>query len=409
MNFLKRYYDKVILLVLFIVFVVLMLYVLNVVEQTKEVDDKKLELTKAVPDPESFGTYKSTGKEFQYLALWKDSKFYWQKNNRADGTSDLLEFVALAECPYCSEKSAQSGGGKILIPRSAFGNQCPRVHADGKSDLPEPERKIVGIAGDAGGTDSDGDGISDADEEKFKMNKDDVRDALYDNDGDGFSNRYEIAKTTDPNDHTSHPPLWHRLKVSRIAAARLPVQLIGVNTYPRDGKDSAKENWEIVCKVPRYHRRKGWQLRDTTIAVGNRILVDYDNSIKYEVVDVSKSIGADKNAVFTVKLKEVVSAKLKMEPHYITMTSGRYVYSWDARPIIQDTGRPGSDPIVKAKGGSFTLYRLQDSNVDKTSETYEVVDFQISNGVVTLRNIVSNEEIKITREGEIPNREVVRK
>ena len=406
MNFLKRYYDKVILLILFIVFVVLMLYVWNVVEQTNEVDDAKLKLSRAVPDPDSYGKYKNTDKDFQYNMLWQNKKFYWQKGNRAESASDLIEMTALAECPYCSEKSVQNGGGKILVNRSTFGNKCSG-YAGSVHDLPVPELTSISVVGGSGGIDSDGDGISDADEEKFKMNKDDKRDALYDNDGDGFSNRFEIAKSTDPNDHTSHPPLWHRLRVVKIAAAKLPIQLIGVNTFPKNGKDSPKEDWEIFCRVPRYNRRKGWQSRDTTTALGNRVIVDYDNNSKYEIVDVAKSIDATKNIVFTVKLKEIVPAKLKMEPHYITMTSGKSVYSWDARPVIQDTGRPGSDPVIKPKGGSFTIHRLQNSNIDKHSESYEVVDFQISNGVVSLRNISSNEEIKITREGEIPRREVV--
>ena len=410
MNFLKRYYDKVILLILFVVFIVLMLYVLGVVEQTREIDDKKLELTEAKPDPESYGKYKETDKEFQFLALWEDSKFNWQKGNRAEGASDLLEMIELAECPFCSAKSIQNGGGKILVPRSAFGKQCPRVHADGKSDLPLPDRQTGSSVGEAGGIDSDGDGISDADEEKFKMNKDDRRDALYDNDGDGFSNRYEIAKSTDPNDHTSHPPLWFRLKVVDISAVRLPVRLIGVNTFPRDGRDSQKEDWEIFCKVPRYNKRKGvWELRDTAVAIGNRIIVDYDNNARYKIVDAVKTAGADNNNfIFTIKLEEIIPKGLKMEPHFITMTTGQSVYSWDARPIIKDIGRPGSDDITKPKGGVFTISRLENRKIDQYSETYEIEDFQIAKKVVSLRNKDTNEVVQISREGEIPAREVVR-
>ena len=408
MNFLKRYYDKVILLVLFIVFVVLMLYVSTVVDQTKEVTDDKLMLTRAKPDPETYGNFKETNREFQYSALWKDSRFNWKKADRGEGASDLLEVEQLAECPYCSARNATGRGGKVLVSRKAFGKQCPYVHADGKSDLPLPELQASGVIGGAGGLDSDGDGISDADEEKYKMNKDDKSDALYDNDGDGFSNRYEIAKSTDPTDPTSHPPLWHRLKVSKIAAARLPVMLLGVNTYPKNGVDSPKEDWEIFCRVPRYNRRRGWQLRDTTTALGNRIIVDYDENAKYRVVDVVKKVGADKNIEFVVKLEEIIPEKLKMDPHNIFMTSGKYVYSWDARPVIQDTGRPGSDPIIKAKGGVFAIYRLTNTKIDNYQESFEIDDFQISNGVVTLRRVGSEEKIQITRDGEIPRRDVVR-
>ena len=408
MNFLKRYYDKVILLVLFVVFVVLMLYVSTVVDQTKEVTDDKLRLTRAKSDPDTYGKFKETDLEFQYSALWNESRFNWQKSSRGEGASDLLEIEQLAECPYCTDKNAKSSGGKVLVPRRAFGNKCHNIHADGKSDLPLPELQSGGVIGGAGGLDSDGDGISDADEEKYKMNKDDKLDALYDSDGDGFSNRYEIAKSTDPTDAASHPPLWHRLKVSKIAAARLPVKLLGVNTYPKNGVDSPKEDWEIFCRVPKFNKRKGWQLRDTTIALGNKINVDYDENVKYLVVDVIKNVGADKNIDFVVKLEEVIPKNLKMEPHNITMTSGKYVYSWDARPVIQDTGRPGSAPIIKAKGGTFTIYRLENSKHDNYHESFEIEDFQISNGVVTLRRVGSEEKLQLTREGEIPRRDVVR-
>ena len=36
--------------------------------------------------------------------------------------------------------------------------------------------------------------------------------AVFDNDGDGFSNRFEIANGTDPGNKSSHPPFWWRLR-----------------------------------------------------------------------------------------------------------------------------------------------------------------------------------------------------
>ena len=141
-------------------------------------------------------------------------------------------------------------------------------------------------------------------------------------------------------------------------------------------------------------------MRDTTTALGNRIIVDYDENARYRVVDVVKKVGADKNIEFVVKLEEIIPEKLKMEPHNIFMTSGKYVYSWD--------GRPGSDPIIKAKGGAFAIYRLTNTKIDNYQESFEIDDFQISNGVVTLRRVGSEEKIQITRDGEIPRRDVVR-
>ena len=56
------------------------------------------------------------------------------------------------------------------------------------------------------------------------------------------------------------------------------------------------------------------------------------------------------------------------------MTSGEPVKSQDVRPVIVDTGRPGSEHIIRRIGARFEIYRHPDTKVDKYFEEYEVVD-----------------------------------
>ena len=65
--------------------------------------------------------------------------------------------------------------------------------------------------------DTDGDGVSDADEsgilfsdlqDKYSLDRTEtLDDGEFDSDGDGFSNKFEIANNYDPQDAHSHPPL----------------------------------------------------------------------------------------------------------------------------------------------------------------------------------------------------------
>ena len=418
MNFLKRFYDKVILLVLLILFVGLMFYVLGIVDRAESVAQKDLELKTPRPD-DNLGNKKDS--DFPYAELWKESRFFWKGNGESDVTSDLIVAEQLAECPFCSKESADAGNsGKLLVPLKAFGAACPNSVARNKLNssyqvhqLPKPQTaEELALAGSAGGFDSDGDGISDVDEEKYRMDKNDKSDALLDNDGDGFSNRFEISKETDPNDYTSCPPLWHRLKVAKIDTIILPVQLLNVDTSPRKGKDAPKDQWIAFCKEPTYNRRrKQWSLRDKEVMIGSRMLVEYDLNTRYRVVDMIKEVDPQTKAVkFRVELEEVLARdQKKLTPRKVTMISGEPVKSKDSRPIIKDTGRPGSEDIVRRIGARFTINRHPDPKIDKYFEEYEVVSYDDKLITVELRRTSGSEEsFTITHEGEIPkNDEVV--
>ena len=80
MNFLKRYYDKVILLALFVLFIGLMLSVLSIVETTSRIKPEDLKLPDRKPDhnKEEPGDAK-----FKIAKLWKNKSMVW--NSGAKG------------------------------------------------------------------------------------------------------------------------------------------------------------------------------------------------------------------------------------------------------------------------------------------------------------------------------------
>ena len=411
MNFFKRYYDKVILFALFILFVGLMFYVLGIAERAESVSKRDLELVAPRPN-DDLGKEKDS--DYQYKKLWEDSKFVWQSSRKAENGSDLVVAEQLAECPFCSKRIAENGGtGRVLIPRAAFGKECPNIHSDGKSTLPAPmTAEELALASSVDGFDSDADGISDADEETHKLNKHDKNDARYDNDGDGFSNRYEISKGTDPNDYNSCPPLWSRLRVVKVETTTLPIQLLGVITSLRKGKEAPKDQWIIQCKEPTYKRRtKQWLLRDKELSIGGRVLIEHDQNSRYKVKDITKFVDeAAKLTKFKVELEEILPRGSKLVPRIVVMTSGEPVKSQDVRPVIIDTGRPGSEPIIRRIGARFEIYRHPDTKVDKYFEEYEVVSCNDKNHTVKLRKASDrsdSEEFEITQQGEIPMNDTV--
>ena len=113
MDFLKRHYEKVILLGLFVLFIVLMFLVLDVIAQSRELDKTELRLPR--------------GKNYTKMAaldtpgvLLDKTKLIWESSvsrEQSVNYSDLIHVFKIAECPYCREKDQN----KIaLIPLTEF-------------------------------------------------------------------------------------------------------------------------------------------------------------------------------------------------------------------------------------------------------------------------------------------------
>lgn len=421
MNFLKRYYDKVILLTLFVFFVGLMLSVLSKVEETSEIKAEHLKLPPRKADHECVD---AKSDDFKIKEMWNKSAMVWgsaAKGDHAETASDLIKAEKLAACPYCSE---QEGAGKVLIPFSSFGGKCPNEKCGKELPVPATDQQTLLIT--AG--DSDGDGISNDDEKKYGLNPDNPDDATTDLDGDGFSNRYEIAQKTAPNNPADHPPLWHRLRVVDIRTVELPIKLQVVNT----NNVSDKSKWDIQYNLPRTRRGKV-RITSNFVVLGDEIQVDENDKRLYRIVDVrhventntaaAKTAAADnKNdgdasnvGKFEVTLKEVVDPDSKLPADVIKMVTGEPVHSSDLRPIFQDTGRPGSANIVRRLGSDIEINRMVGVNnttlnryAKKYSEKYRVISADVRTKHVILgkiNGVVEDESkletVEITPEGKV--------
>ena len=419
MNLLKRYYDKAILLVLFIFFVVLMFSVLSIIDQTGAVTQKDLELPTRVPNHTSA---EASDAKFDIEKLWKERALNWESGAKGadkETVSDLVKAEKLAVCPYCSERA---GNTKVLIPFSSFGAKCP--NEDCGKDLPVPHDAQAALVITA--NDTDGDGISNEDEKKYGLNPDDENDANYDLDGDGFSNRYEIitAKTS-PNNSKDHPPLWHRLYIAGVRKVELPIKLMVVNT----NNNPDKSKWDIQYNLPRT-RRNQVRITSNFVALGDEIQVDENDKRMYKIVDVrhvetagNKNVQAaaeDKNeessnvGKFAVRLREVVEDE-RFVPDEFEMVTGEPVYSSDLRPIFQDSGIPGSAPLVRRIGSDIIIYRevaqqnVTSRYIQRQNERYRVLKVDHKTQHVTLGKVAGVvedesqlETVVITPEGQVP-------
>jgi len=80
--------------------------------------------------------------------------------------------------------------------------------------------------------DTDGDGIPDQWEVKYKLDPNDSTDANLDMDKDGFSNIEEFMAGTDPSDPKSHPPILIKLRLIRIDQDPFKLRFKGITKMP---------------------------------------------------------------------------------------------------------------------------------------------------------------------------------
>ncbi len=420
MNFFKRYYDKVILLSLFVLFVALMITVLSVHQQTREITPEQLQLPTRRPDHQCVTAEHDV---YKYESKWNELQMNWQP---VAGGSDLVRPQKLAVCPYCAEKV--DGARLTLIPYAAFDGKssCPRC----LTKLEKPiETQSVGRVITA--NDSDGDGISNEDERKYNLNPQDEHDATYDMDGDGFSNRYEIAQKKRPNDATDHPPLWHRLRGVGVRKVELPIRFMGVNT----NKKADKKNWEIQYNLPRTSRRGKVRIESNFVFIGDEISVDENDNRRYVIYDVEHLPDDDKKDAkgksvakaektdetantgkFRIKLREVVEDS-KLRPDELTVITREPTYSSDLRPVLQDTGRPGSQPIVRRVNGEVVIDRTEQVVRGRRPyrEKYRIINVDVKTQHVTIvrstgmgdEDDKNLEKFVITPEGKVPREDWV--
>ena len=379
MEFIKRHYEKLILLALSVVSFFAVWHMSGVVNKTKDVQDSDLEIRIPAADQvsllqksekyvginKSLNDSKTTAEEKQKLLeekkkLGGDKDFvdYYSSTNKYDsGTmieksrmtwsrtvahsaarenyhTDLVEIFPMAICPYCHygvplycfKKHEDGSGNKCIICGGLL------------KDPPQKIKKRRRLSPD----DSDGDGITNDNETRYGLNAKDPGDALLDYDGDGFSNLYEInVSNTDPRNPTSCPPLWRRLRYRGLAKIKLPIQISGIDVNSPDRK-----NWEASIKLEVRDPRTGrLRRREQDCKIGDKLNFD---GRKYEVTNIERKIEKDDRGIErkkdTVTLRMIAESETeKAQVHELKLVFGQPVYSPDFRVVLEDIGVP-EDP-----------------------------------------------------------------
>ena len=410
MEFLKRHYEKLILLGLSLAFIATMFHVLSIIDRTREVKDSDLQIPKFTADyqpkdpknPDFDGDSLAT----RAAPRWAASKS--RSVDCSDYSSDLVRTFEMARCPKCD----------MVIPfRPHFQNgKCPWCEQELKPP-PDRPRARVGIRT---AEDSDGDGIKDADEQKYGLNPQDPDDALQDNDGDGFSNLFEVEQGFSPINAFSHPPLWMRLRFKGLDRVPLPIKFKGVINIT-DENQNDKKKWEFQFNYPRPPKpdRTGIESLGDTIRIEKREYKLVDAELKqrrvkkanpkpgedpYETIDESK-----------LYLEEVVEADSSGKtpvPDKLVFTAGAVAYSSDRRLILEDVGVPekeGERPtLVLRPGDTFTFgnrrtgtVKLVLKEIDEEAKTALLNDASGKNANPELD--ARKKKMLVTAEGAIPS------
>ena len=207
-NFLKKYYDKLIVVVVLIVLLVSLGYLTTIAVTSERNEARYIERMKAFQKTsENVKAADMTGYERAAKELGKPQQLQVPNSK---GKTFMTPELRVA----CEEKNC----GKP-IPEQA--KVCPFC---GK------EQQVLPVARQD--ADTDGDGIPDKVELAWGLDPKNPDDAKEDLDGDGFSNLDEYLAKTDPKDPKSHPALVDLLRVKEFRAKRMPIILRDVNRMP---------------------------------------------------------------------------------------------------------------------------------------------------------------------------------
>ena len=401
MEFLKRHYEKLILLALSVVSFFAVWNMSGVMNKTKDVQDSDLEIRIPPADQVSLlqkeEKYKEIGsklnsastsaedkeklkkekegldkdKDFTYYfvetkkfnpsVMIEKTKLAWDRTASSKGAhSDLVDIYPMLRCPHC-------GYGIPLYCFTKEGGSKCRI-CGGELRTPPPLDKIKRRLRRTP-TDRDGDGISNEQETANGLNPQDASDALLDYDRDGFSNRYEInTGNTGARSANEHPPLWRRLRFKGMRKVALPIQITQVDVGGSD-----RRNWEASIKMEVRDPRTGRVSNPTKYChIGDKI--DFDGR-RYEVTDISRTIEKDKNGADhkkdSVTLKMIAkNDKEKAQVHELKLVMGNPVYSPDLRVVLEDIGVPvdpsaEDDPSLPADKQEKRFYTFKNGKEKK--------------------------------------------
>ena len=413
MDFIKRHYEKLLLLFMLVLFISIMIYVMQVADRARSVSDAQLRIPtfkanyeekREKPGDPKFKTDLITGiNKSNWIPSTQRQVFDSKGKSIEDTFSDLVVAVRISTCPHCSK----------LIPRYYFSDkQCPACAMELKTPPPKPkERRYVITENDL-----DGDGMPNTYETSKGFDPKNPDDQRADADNDGFSNLYEYENGTDPKNPSDRPPLWYRLRYISMQSVDLPIRLMAVNTM--DTKD--KSMWNIQLNRHRVNRAgrvmidpKTKKPREETInqRLGDVITIEDTEYKITEVEYIQRKLGRDKTLEESVvKVVQVVKpdAQGKVpKPDVLVMQVGKVVKSNDKRLVVEDVGVENNRPVytLRAKGmitlGSRSTkresYRLESVNEKARTAVFHRVGVNIADPSKD-RN---GKKILVTRDSEI--------
>ena len=314
MNFLKKHYEKVVLLAFFIVFAILLVHLYSIIQATGEVKESHLQIPTRDPDYE---VTKRTDKKFDLDSIFNE-RISWEKIGSRDNAtgkdySDIMEIFKIVKCGHC----------EYLIPRSIMENSGKCMYCNKVLLPPKAEEEATFGAR----LDRDYDGIPDIDEIENKLNPYNADDALEDFDDDGFTNLCEYRMQTDLRDAKSHPALYNGLKLVRVERQQLKLNLLGVTII----KGSPKEGWSIQVETEeQVVNKKKRPKANHYLFIGSRIILDTG---VYTISDIKVENVVKEN---DKKQKEVI------EQGYIILKDRKQ------REITLKIGMKADDPEYKA-------------------------------------------------------------
>ncbi len=190
--------------------------------------------------------------------------------------------------------------------------------------------------------DKDDDGVDDEWESAHGMDPNDKHDILYDNDGDGFSNIFEIENKTLPDNPKSHPELWWRFQVKSIAKITLDIEFKALT----DNDNDDKSTWMVQFNYP--DPRRPGRITSRFLMIGQEIKIDNKN---YRLVDIKRIITEKKREAGNLDSKEgidrinesqaillEVNPPAGKDPDRLVVTINKPATSNDKRPILVDSG-----------------------------------------------------------------------